>query len=492
MTRDYDAHYSMLSMVTYIPRYDITAWTTTNWYNMNAYGGYVEPSSAAWTGNWVLLSGGNNIRIPETNINYTGPPTINGVFSGTLSSVPIIGGVLAGVFPGTTVQTMNITPRANVNIPSLTDPQNGQYKTYPIFIEGSQNNVNAHFAGQEELANTELHVMLLNLTSISANIDLTNPSTIVNSINGLTYEELQSSEMDSANIMTDDSCHFYANSTLFPEMGDMKQGDYALMVWDYNLPNTPTLVGSTPIIVAKSAMDTVIQDAAPKPGDSITFTESQPNALQGDNYMYVVAMIPEANYTANVDVNTEGKVNGTIVTFQGLSLNEKVTIYTDGTSDGTTFYLDGMSRHQMLTKDDLKNTDFMEQLAEDELAQSNIAFAVKNTTATTGVDIVVPTTDTMPTGKYIVLSAAVDRNTGLLSAINQTTINLGYTWTYNLKQDGTYFSPVTCRDNAILSAFFPADVMSHIVVYGTMIIRQSITMVILYDTDRTITNSVII
>jgi hypothetical protein len=209
-------------------------------------------------------------------------------------------------------------------------------------------------------------------------------------------------------------------------------------------------------------MDTVIQDATPKPGDSITFTESQPNALPGNNYMYVVAMIPEANYTANVDVNTEGTVDGTIVTFQGLSLNEKVTIYTDGTSDGTTFYLHGMSGDHTLTKDNLKDTDFMEQLAKDELAKSDIAFAVKNTTATMGVDIEVPTTDTMPIGKYIVLSAAVDRNTGLISAINQTSIDLGATWTFKLVKGWNLISiPLTLSDNSV-DAFFPSTVKANL------------------------------
>jgi len=53
-------------------------------------------------------------------------------------------------------------------------------------------------------------------------------------------------------------------------------------------------------------------------------------------------------------------------------------------------------------------------------------------TSATIQDMILSTTSTMPTGNYMVLSVVMDRNTGNVAAVNQTTIQMGQTYTYNL------------------------------------------------------------
>jgi methanogen extracellular protein (TIGR04279 family) len=338
------------------------------------------------------------------------------------------------------------------------------FNTYPVCTESGNNVVGATFYGSSDYAGKDLHVKLLDLTSVSDQMDFADISTIKNSMKTLTLEEIKDSEVKDVLFTADIDGDIPSIQSGFVELNGMTQGYYALVVMDDSNPNMPCIVAEAPIIVTKNAMDVSTIDSAPKPGDSITFIENQDGALPG-TYTYIVAMVPEANYTADINITSDGTISGTFVTFHGLSLNETFNVVSDGMEEGTTVYFDGLAAdHVALSKSDLDNADYMKQLAKDELAESNIAIGVKTTTETTRVQVNVPTTDTMLTGKYIVLAAAVDRDTGRIAAINQTTISLGATWEYHLYAGWNLISIPLKPEHTDVSEFFPAEAMNAITV----------------------------
>jgi hypothetical protein len=70
----------------------------------------------------------------------------------------------------------------------------------------------------------------------------------------------------------------------------------------------------------------------------------------------------------------------------------------------------------------------------------------------------------MQKGNYIVITVAVDRETGCLAGFNQTTVNLGGVWTLNLKKGWNLISiPIVPQTNNLIN-FFGPDVMSDIAV----------------------------
>ena len=454
---DHDGISSSLSLISQLPFYDYSAWYADTWNGMKAHFASMEPSSTQVHSNWIQLDGGTYYRIPDVSIYYNGPRTIN--YGLTLSNIPFISQT---TFVGLSYLEANVTPRTYLNIPYLTKTPNGPYKTSTYYTEQGNNTVAAEFSGQSNMSSHTFHVMLVNLTKISDQIDFTSTSTIKNSIRSLTLQEVTESLMDSRDYVADDIGDIEIDYTTMPELQHMQQGYYALLVWDYNIPDVPCLDSSMPIIVTKSDMTVDLADPAPMPGDSLSFFENVPDAVPG-NYRYVTALIPEANYSANIYATTSGKPDGSRVDLNGFSLIENTTLQTDGTVAGTTIFYQGMNTTMTLTKADLENAALMEQIAMGEINASDMAIAMKNSTSIHDVEVVVPTRNTMPAGKYIVLTAVIDRDTGRTVSLNQTTINLYGTYTFNLVSGWNLISlPLNVQNNDITS-IFPAGVISHIV-----------------------------
>jgi len=146
------------------------------------------------------------------------------------------------------------------------------------------------------------------------------------------------------------------------------------------------------------------------------------------------------------------------VDVNGFSLIENTTLQTNGTVAGTTIYYQGMNTTMTLTKADLENATLMEQIALGEINASDMAIAMKNTSDTHDVEVVVPTRNTMPTGRYIVLTEVIDRDTALTVSMNETSIYLGETYSPNLAKGWNLMSiPIEPENGSIYSLFTPAE-----------------------------------
>ncbi|HEY3422992.1 MAG TPA: hypothetical protein VGK13_07500, partial [Methanocellaceae archaeon] len=110
----------------------------------------LEPGDSLADGNWIILDGGNTIRIPDTSFEYSGSGITDGSsFNSILSDIPF----LSALGFGTTFDIANASPH------SLTVP----YNTTHVYSETvGKNIVSATFYGnQVDYADKTLTVELL-------------------------------------------------------------------------------------------------------------------------------------------------------------------------------------------------------------------------------------------------------------------------------------------------------------------------------------------
>ncbi len=407
----------------------------------------LEPDNSLADGNWIILGGGNTIRVPDMSFDYSGSGITNGsTINKILSDIPF----LSYLGFGTTYEIANSSPH------SLTIP----YNTTHVYSETSGKNiVTATFYGNpaDYATGSTLTVELLNLTKVTGKIDFTNSKTIQDSAKLLTLADIKNSSVKSVDMTVNNTGDIPSIESGFSLLSDgsLSQGYYLLMVIDNNHPDITYIVAETPIIVAKSDMTVDQIKPSIKPGDSLTFNENMPVTESTDTYTYVTAMIPEANYSADI-ANVPGSSEVDLKIF---GLTEKATV-----KDDSSIHLQGLATDMILNKDDFTNMSKMKDIMMNELNGSSVSLGITTTTLTADVPVVVNTKSTMPQGKYIVLTAVIDRNTGLIAAINQTTFNMGGMWTYKLTKGWNLISiPIVPQDNN-LTAFFGPTVMSDIMI----------------------------
>ncbi len=203
----------------------------------------LEPGNSLTDGNWIVLGGGNTIRVPKTSFSYSGPGVLSGGhMSDLLSSMPFVSGF--GI--GTTYEI------SNASLHDLTVPLN----TYQIYVDdGSKDHATATYYGSSDYANKILNVKLLDLTKVSGLIDFTNMDTIKNTAKTLTLDDIKATEIQSADMQANASGDIPSIQTSITNLNGMSHGYYMLVVTDHNSdPNILCIVAEMPIIVTKSDM----------------------------------------------------------------------------------------------------------------------------------------------------------------------------------------------------------------------------------------------
>lgn len=443
---------SELSSSIFVPNYDYTIWTTEEWNGWTAQSACFEPGSSINSG-WIVLQGGNPINLPILESHYLGPKNINGAAIIQISSIPFLGGIGISGFTGDAKVTVDAIPRTDLSVP-LT--------THPIYSENGEDVASAVFYGTPEMSYYQkFHVALVNMSGINGNIG---PEDIENAIS-------------STDMLTDGSCDIhiswkedFTGEGCIPELYGLKEGYYALVILDYRLPNTPCLVAVAPIVVTKCDLTAdKIDPALPMPGDSILYNLNMAGApTPGAEYMYFSAMVPEKNYSAAFNVTSDGSVNGTTTTMDGFTVKENIGVKSDGTKAGTLITVTGVNGTYTFTPDELKDIKRLENMLISELGASNVSVTNTSlTTATSNVEIVLNTKPTMPAGRYVVLSWALENGTDYVAAFNQTYVDLGTTYDIPLYAGWNLVSlPIKPIDDSLTSVFAPDVLQNVFVIWG--------------------------
>jgi hypothetical protein len=202
------------------------------------------------------------------------------------------------------------------------------------------------------------------------------------------------------------------------------------------MPNVPCLVSVAPIVVTKCDMTvTLIDPVTPAVGDSLTFALDQVGSpAAGAQYRYIVALIPEADYAMAVDMTTDGTINNTAYNVDCFSMQELIQVLSDGSYQGTTVNIQGKNGSWALTPDDLMDASLLQDIFLAEAGASNMSVSITNpTSSTNGILVTLSTKPAQMSGKLVVIAAALNTQTGSISAFNQSYMDLNTKYTLNLK-----------------------------------------------------------
>jgi methanogen extracellular protein (TIGR04279 family) len=422
----------------YVPKYGYTAWACGDFSGWSLSSAGFEPLSSATDGGWIVLEGGNPVKLPALETHYTGPAINRAKFS-SISDLPFLGQLnLAGI-SGKMGAIVNVTPRSDVHMP---------LSTYPVYSEcNGANNAAATFCGTPDMNGGQtFHVVLVNTSQLAKSV----------SIWDIEYA------IDEADICTDGNGDFRITSAELPGLSGLKQGYYALLVLDYRLPNTPCLVAVAPIVVTKSDMTaTLIDPALPMPGDSILYTMSMTGATDpGASYMYLAAMVPENNYSAAVNITSDGTLTGTALSMKGFTLSEDISL----SPDGKIITVVGKNGTYSFNASDTGSIFNIMGALMSEFNAADVSITNSSITSQTSVDLVLNTKPTMPVGRYVVMSMAIDSSTGKIAAFNQTYVDLGTIQDVQLYTGWNLISlPLRPVNTSLFSVFTP-DVMANVTV----------------------------
>jgi len=426
------------SLPVYVPNYDYTAWAKGEWNGWSTQAAGFEPLSSSTDGGWTVLSGGNPLNLPALETHYSGPQTINKAKLTAISDIPYMGWLGIGGLTGDAGATVNVTPRMDVQVP-LT--------TYPVYSEYNGADVaSAMFYGTPEMnGGQEFHIVLVNASGIMNSIG---PEDIAGAI-------------DSVDKCTDANGDIPITSADLPGLSGLKEGYYALLVLDYRLPNTPCLVSMAPIMVTKSGMTAdKIDPVLPMPGDPITYTLDMASTTPGQEYMYLMAMVPEKDYKAALNITSDGTVSGTELEFNGLTVNEHITV----NPATKTVTIVGINGTYTLDSSTIHSITGLQNMFMQEFSAANVSIVNSSLTTSGTVGLTLPTKATMPVGKYIVLSLALENATGRIAAINQTTADLGTTYDIPLYKGWNLVSLPLKPVNTSLFAVVTPDLMANVTV----------------------------
>lgn len=427
---------SSLELPFYAPKYDYTAWATAEWNNWEVTAACLEPAGSLDDGGWLLLEGGNTIKVPAIETHYIGGPDTINLDELSMSMIqPGLGLLGIGDSLNETRSMVNFTPQRDVVFPTNT------YSVYSVY--NGTNTPSATFHGSPEMGGGQVfHVALVNLSGLDVKPD--------------DFKDA----ICSSDLATDANGDIRITSAELPGLAGLPAGYYALVVLDYRLPNAPCLVAMTPIFVTENCMTVDVSDPElPMPGDTLTLNLSLQGTPAGSEYQYFAVMLPERNYSAAFNITSDGTLEGTSYSFNGLTFNE--TLAPDPANN--TFTVTGMTGVYTLDPDDLQNSLLI--LAMSEFGAANVTFGMTGATSSTSdVALAIQTWPTMPTCKYVVLTVAVDMDTGAIAAINQTTLKLVATHNISLYTGWNLVSLPFTPLNDSLNATFTPDVMSHVFV----------------------------
>jgi hypothetical protein len=180
--------------------------------------------------------------------------------------------------------------------------------------------------------------------------------------------------------------------------------------------------------------------------------------------MYLAAMVPEKNYSAAFNItSTDGTLSGTTLSVNGFTLNEDITISPDGSS----IIVMGKNGTYTFHADDMSDLSALQGMLVSEFGVSNVSMVNSSVTPLTSVDLAFNTKPTMPAGRYVVLSLAIDNSTHTIAAFNQTYVDLGTTYDIPLYAGWNLVSlPIKPVDDRLTSVFTPADLQHIFVIWG--------------------------
>ena len=245
-------------------------------------------------GNWITMGSPdeeNRIQLPQPiTIAYSGPRS--------------------GNFEGI---SWNLSSNNDQNY-TINYPSTPSYATHPVYLPGE--NVDMSFFGTSALEG-EVDIYVFNLTAKSAYgiIEAFNQGDIGN-LENLFHKNMDGNYKNSSAVLGENG------DLLNYDLGLFDPGQYCIVMVQKNEVDSLTVLSTTAFVVAeyklKTSAPTKIEE-----GKNLDISMELEDAPENKNYTYGAVLVNEQVYKANVEINSNGTINGTSVLVNGENLAGK-------------------------------------------------------------------------------------------------------------------------------------------------------------------------
>jgi methanogen extracellular protein (TIGR04279 family) len=315
-------------------------------------------------GNYVSLTGGNPVTVPNIYM------TVDG-----------------GMLVNRTMECLIYLGKQNGTVPLNYTLKKGPYPVY--YLDSKANNITGTLDGSKAFANMTLGVGIINMTMTPYD-----PVVYMNVI----YH-------DYGPIKTDAN----GDATL-PVMEINKSDPYIVVIYDRSIQNGLGLVSAAPLYVvnytSNIGMTYADKNMNPKqvlnPGDNLMVNITMPNATN-QKYLFATFAVPVSDYNGKMDVNSTGMIHEMNLTIDALSIHFK-------------------GNYNDTIKNASRNLSYAQELVSS-WNNSNLSASV-GTSVGKSMELPVKIKDNAMTGQYMLITAAVDPESLTIVSFGQTTFNV--------------------------------------------------------------------
>ncbi|MDD3245376.1 MAG: TIGR04279 domain-containing protein [Methanosarcina sp.] len=329
---------------------------------------FADHNESLTEGGWIRLSGGNEIQLPQPlNFTYRGTDSLKS--AGTVLELK------SRAYPGTDTELV------------LTYP----YSTHPFYAENEK--VKMDFKGPEAFGKQKVNIYLIEGLNVNS---LKEAFTDIRDGNALSFKEIFDNSTDSTTLVTtavlDENGDLSSPLTLDP----LPAGSYGVLIMLAGNENEEPeaerkVLSATCFEVMKYKLEVGFPKKI-KEGENLEVNLKLKKAPAQGTYTYGALLIKEEAYRAEINVSSNGTVNGTDIFVNGIDIINEFGI-------NSTNYESKFSKNELTTE--------IQTMIGEGNGTISIGEENQNTLSLTTFDL--------PPGDYLLFAAAYENGKGLAS-----------------------------------------------------------------------------
>jgi len=327
---------------------------------------FADHNESLTEGGWILLSGGEEIRLPQPlTFKYSGNDSLNSA-GATLE-------LKSSAYPGTDTELV------------LTYP----YSTHPFYTENE--NVKMDFKGPAAFGKQKVNIYLVQGLNASS---LKEAFTDIRDGNAVSFKEIFDNSTDSTTLITTPVLDENGDLPATLKLDPLPAGSYGVLIMlagneNENPDEEREVLSATCFEVLENELEVDSPNNLQECEDLEVDLKLKKDPAQG-NYTYGALLIREDAYRAEININSNGTVDGTDIFVNGIDIINE-------------FDINSTNYESKLSKDEL--TTEIQTLIGEGNGTISIGEENQNTLSLTTFDL--------PPGDYLLFAAAYENDKGL-------------------------------------------------------------------------------
>ena len=267
----------------------------------------LDHTSDPLEGNWITMGGPyerRGIQLPQPiTITYSGPRF--------------------GNYKGV---SWNLSSSNDGNY-TINYPSTSSYTTLPVYLPGEK--VNMSFFGASALeGNVEIYVFNATSKSASGILEAFNTGNI-GDLESLFHKNMDGNYKNCSAVLGENG------DLLDYDLGSFDTGQYCIVMIQKNDDGSLTVLSATALVVSEYELK-ASAPASIEEGKNLDISMELEGAPDNTNYTYGAVLINEQAYKANIEINSNGTINGTSVLVNGENFTDKLGINSSNYSSNFT------------------------------------------------------------------------------------------------------------------------------------------------------------